>query len=116
MSGTRNLSPDVRRSLALIAERSDRASPTVFAGREDEFDLLDVAVRGVQRNEGGHTVVIQGVPGAGKTALLNEYAGRLLTASASTEKPVIPVPLLPGDINASPASIVQAIDRQFREF
>ena len=116
MSGTRNLSPDVRRSLALIAERSDRASPTVFAGREDEFDLLDVAVRGVQRNEGGHTVVIQGVPGAGKTALLNEYAGRLLTASASAEKPVIPVPLLPGDINASPASIVQAIDRQFREF
>ena len=116
MSGARNLSPDVRRSLALIAERSDRASPTVFAGREDEFDLLDVAVRGVQRNEGGHTVVIQGVPGAGKTALLNEYAGRLLTASANTEKPVIPVPLLPGDINASPATIVQAIDRQFREF
>ena len=116
MSAAQNMSSEVRRSLALIAERSDRASPTVFAGREDEFDLLDVAVRDVQRNEGGHTVVIQGIPGAGKTALLNEYAGRLLTASASAEKPVIPVPLLPGDINASPASILQAIDRQFREF
>ena len=116
MSAAPNLSTEVRRSLALIAERSDRASPTVFAGREDEFDLLNVAVREVQRNGGGHTVVIQGIPGAGKTALLNEYAGRLLTASDSTEKPVIPVPLLPGDINASPATIVQAIDRQFREF
>ena len=116
MSAARNLSSDVQRSLALLAERSDRASPTVFAGREDEFDLLDIAVRGAQRNEGGHTVVVQGVPGAGKTALLNEYAGRLLTAGNSTEKPIIPVPLLPGDINASPATIVQAIDRQFREF
>ena len=116
MSAARSLSSKVRRSLALLAERSDRASPTVFAGREDEFGLLDIAVRGTQRNEGGHTVVIQGVPGAGKTALLNEYAGRLLTASDSPQKPVIPVPLLPGDINASPAAIVQAIDRQFREF
>ena len=116
MSAARGLSSDVQRSLALLAERSDRASPTVFAGREDEFDLLDIAVRGAQRNEGGHTVVIQGVPGAGKTALINEYAGRLLTAGNSAEKPVIPVPLLPGDINASPATIVQAIDRQFREF
>ena len=116
MNAVRNLSSDVRSSLALLAERSDRASPTVFAGREDEFDLLDVAARGAQRNEGGHTVVIQGVPGAGKTALLNEYAGRLLTVGSSTEKPIIPVPLLPGDINASPAAIVQAIDRQFREF
>ena len=116
MVAARSLSSDLRASLALLAERSDRASPTVFVGREHEFDLLDLAVRGAQRNEGGHTVVIQGVPGAGKTALLNEYAGRLLTASDSAEKPVIPVPLLPGDINAAPAAIVQAIDRQFREF
>ena len=116
MTAAQNLSLNARRSLALLAERSDRASPTVFVGREDELDLLDVAVRGAQRNEGGHTVVIQGVPGAGKTALLNEYAGRLLTTSDGAEKPVIPVPLLPGDINAAPATMVQAIDRQFREF
>ena len=111
-----NLPADVRDSLTRLLESGDRASPTVFAGREDEFDLLNAAARGAQRNEGGHTVVIQGVPGAGKTALLNEHAGRLLAASSSMKKPIIPVPLQPENLNASPAAIVQAIDRQFREF
>ena len=110
------LAPHVRASLARLAKSSDRASPTVFAGREDELRLLHDAVEGARRDESGHTVVIQGVPGAGKTALLNEYAARLLAASSSAEKPIIPVPLQPGDINAPAAAIVQAIDRQFREF
>ena len=72
------LPASVRDSLARLAESSDRASPTVFAGREGEFALLGAATRGAQRGEPGHTVVIHGVPGAGKTALLNEYAARLL--------------------------------------
>lgn len=57
----------------MLAESSDRTSPAVFVGREDEFDLLDSAVRGVQRDEAGHTIVVQGVPGAGKKALLNDF-------------------------------------------
>lgn len=116
MTDTPNLPSHVRDSLARLAESSDRASPTVFAGREDEFDLLDAAVRGAQRGEPGHTVVIHGVPGAGKTALLNEYAARLLAADGGTEKPTIAVPLRPGDLDAAPVAIVQEIDRQFREF
>ena len=111
-----DLSPAVRDALARLAETSDRAAPAVFAGRRDEFDLLDSAVRGAQRQEAGHTVVVQGVPGAGKTALLNEYAARLLAAGADAERPVVPVPLQPAAINAPPAAIVQAIDRQFRDF
>ena len=82
------------------AESSDRTSPTVFVGRKDELGLLDSAVRGVQRDEAGHTVVVQGLPGAGKTALLNEYAARLLTANAGGARPIIPVPLQPGAVNA----------------
>ena len=105
----------VRDSLTRLAESSDRASPAVFAGREDEFRLLDSAVRGVQRGEAGHTVVISGVPGAGKTALLREYAIRLL-AGDETAQPIIPVPLRPNDLASPPAAIVQEIDRQFREF
>lgn len=111
-----DLSPAVRESLVRLAETSDRATPAVFAGRSDEIDLLDSAVRGVQRREAGHTVVIQGVPGAGKTALLNEYAVRLLSAGADAERPVVPVPLQPAAIDAPPAAIVAAIDRQFRDF
>ena len=116
MTNAPDLPSNVRDSLARLAESSDRASPAVFVGREGEFGLLDSAVRGVQRDEAGHTVVVQGVPGAGKTALLNEYAARLLTASVAAERPVVPVPLQPGAINAPPVAIVQEIDRQFREF
>ena len=116
MASAQDLPPAVRDSLTRLAESSDRTSPPVFAGREEEFGLLDSAVRGVQRDEAGHTVVVQGVPGAGKTALLNEYAARLLTANVDAERPIIPVPLQPGAINATPVAIAQEIDRQFREF
>lgn len=116
MVTARDLPAAVRDALTRLAESSDRASPAVFAGREQEFALLDSAVRGVQRDEAGHTVVVQGVPGAGKTALLNEYAARLLTANVGAARPILPVPLQPGAINAPPVAIAQEIDRQFREF
>lgn len=116
MASPNDLSPAVRDSLARLAETSDRTTPAVFAGRGDEFNLLDSAVRGAQRGEVGHTVVIEGVPGSGKTALLNEYAVRLLSAGADAETPVVPVPLQPSEIDALPAAIVQAIDRRFRDF
>ena len=90
--------------------------PAVFAGREDEFDLLDVAVECTQEGEVGHTVVIKGVPGAGKTTLLNEYASRLLLASDDGERMVVPVPLRPEDVDATPEALVQAVDRKSWEF
>ena len=105
----------LRDALFRLAKASDRAAPTVFAGREGEFALLNDAVQGVRNGEGGHTVVIQGVPGAGKTALLNEYAARLLAANADAERPVIPVPLQSGVLNTPPAAIVEEIDRRFHE-
>lgn len=105
----------VRDALVRLATAGDRDSPTVFAGREDEFRLLDNAVDRVREGRRGLTVVIEGVPGAGKTALLNEYATRLLAANADAERPVIPVPLNAGTLNMSPAAIVEEIDRRFRE-
>ena len=71
-----------------------------FAGREGEFGLLDAAARASGRGEPGHTVVIHGVPGAGKTALLNEYVARLLEGEGQTGNPTIAVPLRPGDLDA----------------
>ena len=111
----RDLPSAVRDALVRLAESSDRTSPAVLAGREGEFALLDAAVRGVRRGEVGHTVVIRGVPGAGKTALLREYAVRLLARGDETG-PVVPVPLRPNDLDGPPAAILQEIDRQFREF
>lgn len=115
MIETSEMPAAARDALGRLARSSDRTSPTVFAGREGEFALLDDAVKGVQRGESGHTVVVQGVPGSGKTALLNEYAVRLLAANADVERPVIPVPLQAGTLNVPPVAIVEEIDRQFRE-
>ena len=115
MIEARELPPAVRDALSRLATSSDRTSPTVFAGRKSEFALLNDAVKGVQRGESGHTVVIQGVPGSGKTALLHEYAIRLLAANDKEERPVIPVPLKSGTMNAPPMAIVEEVDRQFRE-
>ena len=115
MIEARELPPAARAALSRLANSSDRASPTVFAGREREFALLNQAVKGVQRGESGHTVVVQGVPGSGKTALLHEYAIRLLAANADAGRPVIPVPLQSAIMNAPPAAIVEEIDRRFRE-
>lgn len=105
----------VRGALVQLATAGDRDSPTVFAGREGEFRLLENAVDRVREGRRGLTVVIQGVPGAGKTALLNEYATRLLATNADAERPVIPVPLNAGTLNTPPAAIVEEIDRRFRE-
>ena len=116
MAIAHNLPSTTRQALTRLAESSDRTSPTVFAGREGEFGLLDSAVRGVRRKESGHTVVIQGVPGSGKTALLHEYAARLMAANDDMQKPTIPVPLQPDVLSEPPVVIVQEIDRRFREF
>lgn len=104
---------DVRSALTRLASTGDRVSPSVFAGRDAEFELLDEALLAVQRGEVGRTVVVSGVPGAGKTALMNEYANRLLASEGDGSGPVIPVPLRAGDINLPPAGLIQAIDRQF---
>ena len=88
----------------------------VFAGRADEFALLERAIRGVRSGEEGHTVVIQGVPGAGKTALLGEFAARLLARGADELNPVIPVKLAATAMDSKPAAIVEEIDSAFRRF
>ena len=110
------LPPDVHASLAHLTKMSDRDHPMVFAGRDQEFELLDSAIYGTQRGGVGRTVVVQGVPGAGKTSLLNEHANRLSAQGQGGQPPVIPVPLRPNDLDAPPAAIIEEIDRQYREF
>ncbi len=107
---------DLRSSLTRLANTGDRVSPSVFAGREDEFELLGDALSAVRRGEVGRTIVISGVPGAGKTSLMNEYAKRLIASKVvgdGGDGPVIPVPLRSGDLDSTPAALVQAIDRRF---
>ena len=113
---TSGFSSNARDALARLARSGDRAPPLVFAGREDEIELIDAAVQSTREGEVGHTVVIQGPPGAGKTALLQEYGARLLAGSGEGGLPVVPVSLRPADLASSPAAILTEVDRQFSEF
>lgn len=55
------------------ADRADVGRDAFFAGREGEFDAFRRGVRGLaNRRVGGGTIVFQGAPGAGKTALMHE--------------------------------------------
>ena len=112
MTSPSEFSPTLRASLARMADVSDRTPPAVFVGREDEIALLDAAVRGVRRGDVGHTVVVQGLPGAGKTALLHEYGSRILASDASGGL-VVPVPLGPEDLDMPPLAMVRTIDQSF---
>ena len=69
-------------------------------------------MRGVRRGDVGHTVVVQGLPGAGKTALLHEYGSRTLASDASGGL-VVPVPLGPEDLDMPPLAMVKTIDQSF---
>ena len=115
MTTAADLPPTVRDTLARLVRAGDRGSPTVFAGREEEFALVNDATLGTQEGNPGLTVVVQGVPGSGKTALLNEHVARVLVANAGAEKPVVPVPLRPSDLDAPPMAVVQNIDKRIRE-
>lgn len=116
MTPVNDLRSTVRDTLARLATTGDRTSPAVFAGRDSEFRLLTDAAQRVAEGQRGHTVVIEGVPGAGKTALLDEYAARLMAADAEASQPIVPVPLRPGDLDNPAAAIVEEVDRQFSEF
>ena len=116
MDPPNDLPPTVQASLHRLATTGDRTTPVVFAGREPEFKLLDEAVDAVRHGESGRTVVIQGVPGAGKTALLGEYAIRLLSGRHMAGRPIVPVSLRPNDFDDPPMAVLEEVDRQFREF
>ena len=69
--------PDIEGMKRLIARR-DREVPDVFVGREKIISALADDVRLLAASGGlrGATRIVQGAPGAGKTALLNELRVR----------------------------------------
>ena len=69
---------EIERNLRRFVRGTDRESPVAFVGRDDALTVLREVVEDLQDgNVQGQTVLVQGVPGAGKTALLNEFRRRL---------------------------------------
>ena len=62
--------------------RRDRATPPVFVGRADELAFLHQTVAAAQSGAEGITAVVQGVPGAGKSALCNQFEQQARAGSA----------------------------------
>ena len=60
--------------------RRDRASPPVFVGRAGEISFLHDAVAAAQSGAEGITAVVQGVPGAGKSALCRQFEKEIRAA------------------------------------
>ncbi|WAC55684.1 BTAD domain-containing putative transcriptional regulator [Gordonia sp. SL306] len=75
--------PRAREHNGVQAQRRDTALPESLIGRVDELAVLHRAVLGSLHGPGG-IVVVEGEPGAGKTALLDAAAGRAAAAAVLT--------------------------------
>ena len=64
-----------------LSWRRDRSSPVHFAGRETELDAILATAGSVQSGSAGLTLIVQGAPGSGKTALLREATRRFEAAA-----------------------------------
>ncbi|MDD9961853.1 MAG: AAA family ATPase [Gammaproteobacteria bacterium] len=71
--------------LSHLADAGERGDPLVFSGRGDEIKRIVRAVGNLPPDGArGQTFVIEGAPGAGKTALVHELARRLSAAGVLT--------------------------------
>ena len=73
-----NTGDPLRDRLQALIDASTRSNPPVFVGREDEIaKVLRTAANQPSEGPQSATILVQGAPGAGKTALLSEIERRL---------------------------------------
>ena len=75
-----------------LNRRTDRSRPVHFSGRLHELDVILSRAEHAQSGSAGSTVVIQGAPGAGKSALLDEAARRFEAAGADRKATYLGTP------------------------
>ncbi len=94
-------------------DRTDRAEvgrEAFFRGREAEYEVFRRAVRSLQAGQvGGGTMVFQGAPGAGKSALMAECL-EAVRRHSTPEDPWVAVTLKP-DTLQFPVAVVRALIR-----
>ena len=95
-------------ALADYDRRRDRDVPPVFVGRDDELRFLRDTVEAVKSGARGVTAVVQGVQGAGKSALCAQVE-KELQVSAADEAPVVVVSKECDFYNRSPVSMVKEL-------
>ena len=88
--------------------RRDRDVPPVFVGRADELRFLRDTVEAAKAGARGVTAIVQGVPGAGKSALCAQVE-KELRASAVDEAPIAVVSKECDFLNRTPVSMVKEL-------
>ena len=88
--------------------RRDRATPPVFVGRVDELAFLHQTVAAAKSGAEGITAVVQGVPGAGKSALCNQFEQEARAASGD-DAPVVIVSKDCSFFNRTPVSMAKEL-------
>ena len=104
-------------------DRHERSAPVVFVGRDGILSDLMSAVKATAMDDAkGMTRVVQGVPGAGKTAICEEFTRKhqseclVWTDEDGKEEKAILfcVQLDPSALDAPPLSFVQGIHEKWR--
>ena len=92
----------------LRRDRADSYREPFFCGREGDYDVFRDAARGLARGfVGGETVIVQGAPGGGKSALRHECMAAVAARSERTD-PWVAVAIAPASLS-HPAATVAAI-------
>ena len=96
--------PDIKNLLVRLSRASERSDPLVFGGREGIIAETQGRTEVLPpTGDWGNTVLIEGAPGAGKTALLREIARQLGAAGIATI--VLPDVPQPDDVDATYAEL-----------
>ena len=88
--------------------RRDRATPPVFVGRAVELASLHQTVAAAKSGAEGITAVVQGPPGAGKSALCNQFEQEARAASGD-DAPVVVVAVDCRFFDRTPVSMVREL-------
>ena len=92
--------------------KRDRRAPPVFVGREVEIERLWRTVRETTGdNTPGMTTVVQGLPGAGKTAILNEFRKRV-DGTTLNGRLVVTARIPAHTLAQAPSTLIKAINHQ----
>ena len=97
--------------LEVWLKRTDRAESgreAFFRGRDAEYEVFRSAVTSLGEGiVGGGTMIFQGAPGAGKSALMGECM-EVVRRHSTPEAPWVAVPVNPGSLK-SPVDVIEAM-------
>ena len=93
---------------------ADRTTPPVFVGRENELAKLELALKrtaGAEQPPRGMFRVVQGLPGAGKTALCERFLASIEGLNVGSRR-TFGVKLHPADLSRPPLELAMQITEE----